>query len=174
MHEINTENDLKEVKRITDKIIGELCWNVYLGYAEELKLDCGEKVLSGPKLKREFEGVWFLGNSSNYWELYYKGEEIPVGHKEENEISEELRYVNNTTIIGFDISYPELVLTISFSNDYQLKLFPEDDEYNLPYWELFTPDNMVIEFGPNRKWSYERSDTPPDEDDVRNQRDKEF
>ncbi len=148
-------------------MIDEPCWEVGFSYGETLYLDIGGKVEIRSKLSKfkKYKGLWILENNSNYWELYRQGEEIPVGEMELDEATEKLQCIVDTTITGFDLSYPELVLTLSFSNGCELKLFPEDDEYDLPYWELLTPYTMILEFGPHRTWSYKRSDIPIGEEE---------
>jgi len=40
-------------------------------------------------------------------------------------------------------------------------LIPDaEDDSNLPYWELFTPYQMLLKVGPGAIWSYVRSDLP--------------
>lgn len=44
---------------------------------------------------------------------------------------------------------------MGFSNGYELILIPEiEDDSGLPYWEMFTPEAMVLKVGPNAMWSY--------------------
>ncbi|MEC4814759.1 MAG: hypothetical protein SAK29_15980 [Scytonema sp. PMC 1069.18] len=41
-----------------------------------------------------------------------------------------------------------------FFKRYRLILRSEKEKLDLPYWELMTPDLMVLKFGPGSSWSY--------------------
>lgn len=159
---IETQEDLSEVLTVLKKMINLPCWDARLGYAERLELQIGGKIPSHPKLKRRFNGEWELINNANYWEIYSHGEIIRTAEKAPEAVCEDLKGLLDAAISDVEISFPELVFTIKFSNNMAVKLYPEDDKHNLAYWELFTPGNMVLEFGPNRKWSYDRADIPFD------------
>jgi hypothetical protein len=50
---------------------------------------------------------------------------------------------------------------MGFSNGYELILIPEiEDDSGLPYWEMFTPEAMVLKVGPNAMWSYNSVQMP--------------
>lgn len=62
--------------------------------------------------------------------------------------------MENTTISAFDIGYPDLALSIAFSIEYRLQVFPDaDSDVELPYWEVFTPYGVLLTVGPGRIWS---------------------
>ncbi|MEC4985612.1 MAG: hypothetical protein SAK42_16055, partial [Oscillatoria sp. PMC 1076.18] len=72
-----------------------------------------------------------------------------------------IKLLEGNEISQFKLNYPDLVLKISFNNKYELQVFPDwEDDYDLPYWELFTTNNMVLQLGVGRSWSYQRSDLP--------------
>jgi hypothetical protein len=51
--------------------------------------------------------------------------------------------------LTFDLQ-PELV----FSLKYRLTLMPDLEKSDLAYWELITPNQMLLKFGPGTAWSY--------------------
>ncbi|MDY7015693.1 MAG: hypothetical protein SVX43_19295 [Cyanobacteriota bacterium] len=63
-------------------------------------------------------------------------------------------------ISKFEISYPDLILSVGFSDGCKLEVFPDLEDLDLSDWELFTPDNMLLEMEPGRVWSYSRADVP--------------
>lgn len=149
--------DLEEVFEITKNLVNLPCWDSYIGYPSQLTLHFGEKEpYNHPRLKGKFRGSYRLLNQGNYFELFANEAIVNLSDKEDEEIENELRIIVNTTVIDVDISFPELNLTIHFSNGTSLKLYADDDEYNLAYWELYTPGDMVLKFGPHRTWSYSK------------------
>lgn len=60
-----------------------------------------------------------------------------------------------------EISDPDLMLEIGFSNGYTLKLVSApDDDFELSYWELFTPSGMVLIADSGSVLSYIPSNVP--------------
>jgi hypothetical protein len=65
-----------------------------------------------------------------------------------NVIREKIQAIANTTVTGFEPTYPDLGLHVIFDNRYQLTLLPEKkEEHDLPGWELFLPDQSSIRVG---------------------------
>ncbi len=53
---------------------------------------------------------------------------------------------------------------VTFSNGCKLILLPNsEDDVDLPYWEIFTPDQMVLKVGPGAIWSYTSSNSRANE-----------
>ena len=62
--------------RLVEPIIGKVCWQIRLGYGQELCLEIGEKIpYHSPILDDEFKGEWQLGTRASEWAIY----EIPLG-----------------------------------------------------------------------------------------------
>ncbi|WP_224409279.1 hypothetical protein [Oscillatoria salina] len=186
---IDSETDLKQLQEIVKNICGEICWEAKLSYGDELSLEIGDKIPYSHKLmKNKQKGSWTFGTRGSQWKLYSiyftldfpansqntvsllnsseisrkRISELIVSSESELEIiKEKIKLVEGNEISKFELEYPSLVLKISFNNKYELQVFPDwEDDYDLPYWELFTPDNMLLQLGVGRSWSYQRSDLP--------------
>lgn len=72
-----------------------------------------------------------------------------------------MKAIEGAIVTTVEISYPDLVLTVGFSNGCELKVFPDiEEDFDLSYWELFTPNNMLLTMEPGGSWTYTRSDVP--------------
>jgi hypothetical protein len=155
-------DDLNKIKQLTSGILGEVCWKARLGYGDELKLEIGAKVhpkIRGTKRKEEW-GAWMLGSRGTAWQLVAQ-DGTPIAWNVSQDdyapdgTDQKLQCLVNTRITGFEALYPSLGLKVTFDNGHQLMILPsaKDDEFDLSYWELFTPET-VIEVGPGAVWSY--------------------
>jgi hypothetical protein len=79
-----------------------------------------------------------------------------------HEARRQLSAIEGAGIIAFEVNLDNRTLNVRFANGCRLLVSPspEDDSWDLPYWELFTPGHMVLAFGPGSVWSYTRSDQP--------------
>ena len=68
--------------------------------------------------------------------------------------------LGNAKVVDFKIGIPNNIITVEFENNCLLRIIPspKDDKFDLPYWDLFMPNHMVVSFGPGSRWSYRRSD----------------
>ncbi|MBC6421477.1 MAG: hypothetical protein GDA38_07885 [Hormoscilla sp. SP12CHS1] len=153
-------NDLEGVKEITQLIVGETCWRAIMSYGDELVLHAGARIpYSQKSMVGKEKGSWILGTKITEWQLECKGEML-FSSQSLPEMRDEIHVIEGTKITAFEIS-TELGLTVEFSNGCQLKLFPnEQDDSDLPYYELFTPDRMVLKVGKGASLSYLPSDLP--------------
>jgi len=163
VQDVRQASDLEKLKAIINGVVGKSCWDASLGYAEELSLEIGEHIpYTNKLLKGKEHGSWMFGSRGTAWELTSANGLWVSSDDEEDVIRQKIQVIKDTTIISVDVRYPDLDLILTFSNDYQLAVLPteEDDEYEVAYWELFTPDKMLIEAGPGATWSYSRADVP--------------
>ncbi|MDY6781440.1 MAG: hypothetical protein SW833_02615 [Cyanobacteriota bacterium] len=158
---IKKASDLNQIQGLTRKILGEPCWNAHLSYGDELCLDIGKKIPYTQKVMLGKEkGSWILGCRASQWILESQDKAIASSQLAPEGIEREVKVVEGSKITRFEIGYPDLILIVSFSNGCQLKIFPDLEDLDLSYWELFTPDAMLLEMGPGRIWSYCRADVP--------------
>jgi hypothetical protein len=157
---IETPDDLAGVYEIAKKSTGKVCWMVHFGYADELFLEIGEKKpytgWRNGKFVDLLQGEWTLGSVGTDWVLWNDGEVIVNSNKTREELLPSIKKLENHEILDVNISFPSSQLDISFSEGFRLEIVPkpEDDELGMPYWELYTPDDMVLQVGPNLTWSY--------------------
>jgi hypothetical protein len=180
--------DNQTVSRILEKMTGERCLRACFSYGDEVRLHIGGPVpWSSPRLKDEERGAWVLGTRGTPWQLLR--EENPIVEssanvEREEEIlrqtiegariksveaplaSERTIALQVTVALMSDIlgtpRRAESALTISFDNGYRFCINPgpDDDAGDLSYWELLTPDHMLLRFGPRRLWSCVPSNVP--------------
>lgn len=160
VQEIANFNNLERVKEITKSIVGEICWAARMSYGDELVLHAGARIpYSQKSMAGKEKGSWILGTMITEWQLQCQ-EKVLFSSQSLPERRDEIRAIEGTRITAFEIG-TELGLTVEFSNGCQLKLFPDEGEIgDLPYYELFTPDRMVLKVGKGQIWSYLPSDLP--------------
>ena len=162
VQKITNNGDLEKLREIITDIIGEPCWEARMSYGDELCLEIGERIpYQHKKLAGKEKGSWMLGTRGTDWQLESPNKEIITNSKEAPEVfKEKVKVIENTTITAFETHYPELILTVEFSNSCQLKIFPDlEDNFDLSYWELFTPYNTLLTLEPGAIWTCTRTDT---------------
>lgn len=160
---IKKDADLEQLRSIVSAIQGELCWNARMSYGDELNIHIGERIpYTYKKLAGKEKGSWMLGTRGTEWKLESPTKETIASSAEAPEVfKEKVKVIEGTTILAFETHYPDLVLTVEFSNGCKLKIFPDlADDFDLSYWELFTPDNMLLTLEPGAIWTYTRADVP--------------
>jgi len=150
--------DLEELKELTSGIVEERCWEAYIGYADELILQIGEKIpYTYLRLAGKEHGAWTLCSCGTNWVLEAANQTLVNSEDALETIKQEIGAIKNTKIVLFEVTYPGLALIVSFDNNCVLKVLPtlQDDAFDLAYWQLFCPpDRAVLEAGPGSKWSY--------------------
>lgn len=156
--------DLERLQEVTAGTIGEKCWKAYLGYADELILQIGARIpYLSPKLIGKEHGTWTLRTRDTSWKLETTNQVLTTSEDNLASIKQKIQLINDANVATFEVAYPDLALTISFSNDCTLKVLPkpEDDNFDLAYWDLFCPpDRSILEVGPNSIWSYTKRGRP--------------
>jgi len=154
------DEDLDLLKKIASRIIGEPCWQATMSYGDELSLDIGGRIPCSRSRDRE-KGAWILGTRGSDWKLEYLGKIIATSQSDSEIGKQRIKEIQGATIAALSTRYPDLVLTVLLSNGYKLMVFPDrENDLDLSYWELFTPDNMLLEVKPGPLWSYRPSDLP--------------
>jgi hypothetical protein len=158
---IKNDADLAQLRSIVSGIQGELCWNARMSYGDELYLYIGERIpILHRLMKGKEQGAWMLGTRGTDWTLESSTKEIITNSKEAPEVfKEKVKVIENTTITAFETHYPDLILTVQFSNGCNLKIFPDlEDDFDLSYWELFTPYHTLVTLEPGAIWTCTRTD----------------
>jgi hypothetical protein len=153
-------SDLNQLLQIMNGLIGETCWKAKLSYGDELTLHIGEKIpYSQKSMAGKEKGAWILGTRATQWQLNCLDKVVVSSEDDPELIKNKISIIKENTITNVQISYPNLILTVSFENKCDLILFPNKEDVDLPYWEVFTPDQMVIKVGPGITWSIKSSKT---------------
>lgn len=156
---MNQLTDIREIAEITMRVFLQICWKANLSYADELSLHIGSRIPYPQKsMAGKEKGEWILGTRGTPWQLKSGGKIITNFDENSENIRQKIKEIENIHISWF-VPTTELGFNIGFHNGYQLILTPEaDDDSGLPYWEMFTPEDMVLKVGPNAIWSYTPSD----------------
>lgn len=163
INKISQNQDLDFVKEIITLILGKTCCKTIISYGDELRLEIGDRIACQPKaIAGQEESEWEFGTRGTDWQLIADSGNILTSSAENVELfKSKVKILESTTITKFETNYPDLVLTIGFSNGCELKLFPDlDDDCDVSCWELFTPNNMLLTLEPGGIWTYTRSDVP--------------
>lgn len=147
--------DIREIAEITMKVFLQICWKATLSYGDELSLHIGAKIpYSQKSMAGKEKGEWIVGTRGTPWKLKAGGETIVTSEEDAENIRQKIKAIENNHISWF-VPTPELGFNMGFSNGYEFILIPEiEDDSALPYWEMFTPEAMVLKVGPNAMWSY--------------------
>lgn len=162
IEKIKQDQDLELLRKIVSPMINQICWSVRISYGDEVKFHIGDKIpYTNKKLINLEKGSWIFGTRGTDWKLIHQDLVITSSSLNVETFEQAIKIVEGSKITNFDIHYPSLVLTITFSNDYHLIILPDlDDDSDVAYWELFTPNHMVIEVNPQFTWSYLPSNVP--------------
>jgi len=134
-----TSSDLGAIHTIVDQLLGETCWQAKFSYGDELTLH--------------------FGTRGTNWQLSRASHCIVNSDATPETMRENVRQIEGLALTALDINYPSLGLILTFEEQLQLSVLPclADDEYELPYWELFTPEHYVLKVGSRLTWSYTRA-----------------
>jgi len=158
---LNT-SDLRIVHTIVDRLLCETCWQAKFSYGDELTLHFGDRVSYAQSSMANLEkGSWILGTRGTNWQLSRASHCIVNSDATPEIMRENVRQIEGLALTALDINYPSLGLILTFEEQLQLSVLPclADDEYELPYWELFTPEHYVLKVGSRLTWSYTRATT---------------
>lgn len=153
---INQPSDLEQIIQIISSVIGESCWKVSLSYGDELTLHIGERI---PYVQKSMvgkeKGSWILGTRATQWRIDSPSETLVTSNDDPEIIRQKFDTIKDCHISVIKINSQNLALTLTFSNGCKLILLPNnEDDIDLPYWEIFTPHHMVLKVGPGTMWSY--------------------
>jgi hypothetical protein len=160
---VTSPADLDEINELVRGISNKKCWKASFSYGDELMLHIGARVAYSSKAMAGHEkGEWLLGTRGTDWSLT-SGAEVIVTSDDLSDVSRgKVQLIENTEVNDFQIDYPTLALVIVLGGSYSLSILPDREQrsFDLPYWELFTPNHMLLKVGPNNSWTYTRSDLP--------------
>jgi len=155
--------DVDRLHSVLQGFIGRKCWQVRFRYGDELVLHCGRRLsYHAPQLKHLQRGEWQFGTRGTAWTLVAPEGEVTSADGDEATLLPRINILEGQKITDIAVSSPRNILTITFGKQYFFRVIPTaaDDKYDLPYWELFMPDHLLVSFGPGRQWTLERSDVP--------------
>jgi len=160
---IYNSSDLYKLHQIIEGIVGKRCWRVGFSYGGELRLHLGAKIPYGnPKMVGQKKGEWRLGTGGTTWELFTPKGLVNSKSGTEQNLEKKAKVLEGSRVANIEVSVPSNILTFTFTNKCLFRVIPgaEDDKYDLPYWKLFMPDDMLVAFGPGKHWSCKPSDVP--------------
>ena len=155
-----TSSDLGAIHTIVDRLLGKTCWQARFSYGDELTLHFGDRVSYAQRSMADLKkGSWILGTRGTNWQLSRASNCIVNSDAIPETMRENVRHIEGLALTALDINYPNLGLILTFGEQLQLSVLPslEDDNYDLPYWELFTPEQYVLKVGSRLTWSYTRA-----------------
>ncbi|MGI0484691.1 hypothetical protein ACN4EK_04580 [Pantanalinema rosaneae CENA516] len=158
VRQIHTASDLDPLHELLGQAIGELCWKTSLNYHHEITLHFGEPIAytCHTQLGKD-HGSWILVTRGAVWQLERTGGTTVPGQTGLEDFSQMLTHLEGQSMTAIEITYPDLQVVIDWSNGDRLTLIPTSDDNDLPDWELFTPEQRVLQVGPGVTWSYGQS-----------------
>lgn len=167
IHQITDISGIDQLYAIANRVVGEKCWKAALSYGDELMLHFGEQIpYTHPSMVGKHKGSWILGTRGTAWQLNNPSDATATLDTEAailDIFKRELRQLEGNVLQSLKIGHPVLGLTLDFSQGIQLTITPpvRYDKFDLPYWELFTPDHQVLQVGTQSSWSLIQSDRSP-------------
>lgn len=163
------QKGLEEINSILGGLVGQPCLGVYFSYGDELRIDFGDRIIQIGTGQAGFtSGSWILGTRASYWELAPHGEPVtPPEHSDSREYRVVVQVVIDTVVAHARLISKGLILEVTFSNDYILRVYPDPDaaEDDICDWELFTPDKKILEVGPHDHWALSDATKPMSKSD---------
>lgn len=161
VNNITQPTDLEPLIQIISGIIGETCWRASLSYGDELTLHIEARIpYSQKSMAGKEKEAWILGTWATPWRLVNPSKILVTSNDNPEIIKQKLDVIKDSTITVIETDYQNLALAITFSNGCKLTLLPNiEDDVDLPYWEIFTTDRMVLKVGPGAIWSYSSSNS---------------
>ncbi len=163
VQEIVRSADLDRLREVVGGIVGQPCWRVHFSYGGELCLHAGERLpYAHPALADKQRGAWILGTRGTAWRVESPDATRATSADEPDQAKARLAPLETASLTAVAIGGDDLSLTVSFDNGWKLCLTPtpEIEGRDLLLWELFTPERMLLTFGPGKVWSYTRADQP--------------
>jgi hypothetical protein len=153
----------KALEKLYSKVIGLIgkkCWKAGFSYAGQLRLHFGARIpYASPKMAGKKKGEWMFGTCGTPWILVTPHGSVSSMEADEDELEQRIKELENAKVTGFGISVPDHALLLTFTGQRCLYVVPtsDDDQWDVPYWELFLPGDLFIEFGPDGRWTCARS-----------------
>jgi len=148
------------VNQLVQSLIKENCTQVHFSYGDELCLDFGKLYpCHHPKLKHLLEGEWILCTRATPWKIY--ADDQLILDSKIPETDEEIEQAKQLTkqklegkiLVNLEIDGENLITRLQFDDRYSLILYPDLEDLDLEYWELFMPTEQVLTIGPGYTWS---------------------
>lgn len=150
--------DTESLITLTSRLVGQRCAAVEPGYADELTLHFGNlKSCPLPRGGQCKEGDWILGTRGTRWQVSNSIGAVVASSEEPDETcSSGACVLEGKTVTEAKVLEHSLGLLLVFGSELILAILPggNDDDEDVAYWELFTPQKMLLEVGPRGKWSY--------------------
>lgn len=150
--------DIQELELLLSKLIGLSCWRVSPAYGQSLYIDIGDEVIFFAKQDGEVEkeGEWVLGTCGTTAVISRSDTILFNSNTDWDSSIETIHFLENRKILSIDLDYSNLTLILTLENNFSLSILPTkmDEGIDFPYWELYTPSEMIVEVGPGSVWSY--------------------
>jgi hypothetical protein len=147
---------------IVAKIIGQSCCKVQFSYGDVLCLHFGEQLpYSQPAMAGKFRGAWVLDTLAADWQ-WSSGREVLASSSQAREsVSDDLHKLIGLSIVAVKINPETANFILNFNDGSQFEVLgtPEVDA-ELAHWQLFTPNQQLLEVGAANQWRYESVDQP--------------
>ena len=148
-----------EFDKVIGNLVGEKAWKVQLGYGSFLTFDFGNLLPEVPNVSIE-QGEWHLWVYLCSWRIEEEGSFLVGCEDKRSKIAEDIKKIENKTLISFDVSFPTLDATLEFENGIVLKTFSvisEDNDGHGIHWMLFQPSRKVLVAGPGSHFKVEEN-----------------
>lgn len=158
VRQICTASDLTPLHQIVCSAIGELCWKTSLNYRHEVTLHFGDPIAytCHTQLGKD-HGSWILGIRGAVWQLERSGGTTVTAPTGLADWSQMLSHLEGQSMTAIEMTFPDLRVIIDWSQGDRLTLIPTSDDTDIPDWELFTPEQRILQVGPGVTWSYGQS-----------------
>lgn len=166
MHsKIENHEIIKQILEKLKSIIGYECFQVKRTYGGAYYFDFGAEIKT--ENSRFTHGEWWINTSATHFILRRNSRDVLINTRQtgydEPEIVDKINRLTKLflgqKVSHLNIDYDSLGLLVKFDGGAELEIIPtiEDDECNLPYWEVSLP-NGHITVGSNRNYTVKRKE----------------
>ncbi len=146
------------VSELFTKLLNLPIRDVLLGYGSFITMGFGKnlqtEMMVYNKMEIDIRPEWYLWVYMCFWELENPTDLLATNDDTRETMKEALKHLENKKMVGFEILEGTCDIQLEFEDGILLSLYSNDSEADNTQWMLFTPDQMVLQAGPDQSFSY--------------------
>ncbi len=162
MREIQSEEDIWQILDLLNPLLGYYCVESAMSYSTELWMQfrTNNQVYNHTPM-HNLLGEYTVRTRITDWKIVQDNHTIVTSVEAYEDLEQKVLCLVGLRLFHIHIDYPFLGLTLEFDNNISLIVKPEPEEfyeYVVAYWDVFLPNHMFLEVGPDYVWDFRKSD----------------
>lgn len=154
---IESAEDMKLLKKTLAQLSGRIR-SIRFTYGDEVELEVEPSHLGSDEPR-----PWLLGTQGSHWSvLDAHGKELATSDTDPEQSEPLLKRLEGAQVDRLSAGYPDpdLIVTLEDGTRMVVQAKGGGKLHEPPFWEVFTPGNMVVSAGPGAFWSHYPADVP--------------